>query len=87
MVSGLTPHDPHGAEWRQHEVRSEGTRPARTGAGRAEPFNSTWILYAVRVYWIGCLNLEASMLDLIFLAVGLGFFALMALYARWAAGA
>lgn len=36
---------------------------------------------------MGCLNKEASMLDIVFLAVGLGFFAAMALYARWAAGA
>jgi hypothetical protein len=30
---------------------------------------------------------EASMLDLLFLAIGLGGFALLALYARWAATA
>jgi hypothetical protein len=32
-------------------------------------------------------NTEASMLDIIYIAVGTGFFALMALYARWAANA
>lgn len=30
---------------------------------------------------------EAPMLDIIYVAVGVGFFALMALYARWAANA
>jgi len=43
-----------------------------------------WILYADRVHLNGDPERRARMFDLIYLAVGLGFFALMGAYARWA---
>jgi hypothetical protein len=43
-----------------------------------------WILYADRVHLKGDPERRVRMYDLIYLAVGLGFFALMSAYARWA---
>lgn len=43
-----------------------------------------WILYADPVHLGSDPERRARMFDLIYLAVGLGFFALMGAYARWA---
>jgi len=82
-----------GMRWRQSAAFAAKAAPSAIRAGRSRthrhrsPRQSTWIPYADRAYWNGCPNQEASMLDIAYLAVGLGFFAAMALYARWAAGA
>jgi hypothetical protein len=57
---------------------AEGSRPARAGA------KLIWIFYAPPRDWSGDPERRARMLDLIYLAAGLGFFAAMAAYARWA---
>ncbi len=57
-----------------HRPRARGFPPAKF----------VWILYADRVHLNGDPERRARMFDFLYLATGLGFFALMGAYARWA---
>ncbi len=91
--------DPVAAPDRRAQPRAPNMKPERVTRRSRAPRRSppldrapagprrrkfVWILYAGRVHLNGDPERRARMFDLLYLAAGLGFFASMGAYARWA---